>query len=240
MKKSNYLVILFAIFILGGIFLNIKPEFKSVSMIRHTIKLNHFSVIVAQPGSKIVLQEQFSGGEFPTFTYFSEEGEQFKSPSFGVRNDTLFVFPSSSEKDYSNDSFYCPGIKSIVGLERSNIRLGHFQIDSLVIKLRYAKLSGDLDLSYKKPRMLTIDADSSKIVFRNYMYNYNQINIRLNRSHLSMLVARKDTGLITGSLKNYSRLSIDEGRPRVHVITDETSFNFLAGTSIASAQFPKF
>jgi hypothetical protein len=132
------------------------------------------------------------------------------------------------------------GVKSIVGMEKSKIGVGHFQIDSLNLKLRYAKLSGDLDLSNKKARIITIDADSSKIEFRNYMYNFDQINIRLNRSYLTMLVGRKDTGIITGSLKNYSRLSIETGRPRGQETTDETSFNFLAGTSIASAQFPKF
>jgi hypothetical protein len=132
------------------------------------------------------------------------------------------------------------GVKSIVGMEKSKIGVGHFQIDLLNLKLRYAKLSGDLDLNNKKARIITIDADSSKIEFRNYMYNFDQINIRLNRSYLTMLVGRKDTGIITGSLKNYSRLSIETGRPRGQVTTDETSFNFLAGTSIASAQFPKF
>ena len=245
MKKSNYLVILFAIVILGGNSLFKKPESNVVPMKKHTKKLANISVIVAQSGSKVVLQEQFSGGQFSTFTYFLEEGEQAKIPSFGVRNDTLFVFASSSEKEYRNDSFFCTGIKSIVGMERSIIRLGHFRFDSLHIKLRYAQLSGDMDLSNKKPRMLTLDADSSNIKLENYMYYIDQIRLRLNRSHLEIRLSPADSVLITGSLKNYSRLSIGGKRQKLKISKDETSycnlesFNFPTGTSTASAQFPK-
>jgi hypothetical protein len=238
MKKSNYLIILFAIVILGGNSLFKKPELKYPPTIWHYKKLDHFSVVIAQPGCSIYMVTQQPDIKYPTFDYYLEENELPKSLPFGVRNDTLFVFAQSGKRQ--SGRYSCMGVKSIVGMEKSVISVGHFQIDSLNIKLKYAKLSGDLDLSNKKPRTITIDADSSKIVFHNYMYYFDQINIRLNRSHLTMLVARKDTGLITGSLKNYSRLSIGEGRPRVHVMTDETSFNFLAGTSIASAQFPKF
>jgi hypothetical protein len=238
MKKSNYLIILFAIVILGGNTMFRKPEFSSPPSVNHHKKLDHFSVVVAQPGSRVSMVTQQPDIEYPTFDYHLGVNELPKSLAFGVRNDTLFVFGHSSERQ--SGEFSCLGVKSIVGMEKSVINVERFQIDSLDLKLNYAKLSGNLDLSDKKSRVINIDADSSKIEFRNFMYYYDQINIRLNRSHLSMLVARKDTGLITGSLKNYSRLSIDGGRPKVHVITDETSFNFLAGTSIASAQFPKF
>ena len=238
MKKSNYLIILFAIFILGGNTLFRKPEFSALPAIWHHKKMDHYSVVIAQPGSSIYMVTQQPDIQYPTFDYYHGENELHKSLPFGVRNDTLFVFAQSDERQ--SGRYSCIGVKSIVGMKKSVISIGYFQIDSLNIKLKYAKLSGDLDLSNKKPRTITINADSSKIEFRNYMYYYDQINIRLNRSHLSMMVARKDTGLITGSLKNYSRLSIDGGRPTVHVTKDETSFNFLAGTSIASTQFPKF
>jgi hypothetical protein len=238
MKKSNYLVILFAIVIVSGNALFQKPILKYPSAIWHHKKMDHFSVVVAQPGSRVSMVTQQPDILYPTFDYYHEVNELPKALPFGVRNDTLFVFSQSDERQ--SGRFSCIGVKSIVGLKKSRITVGHLQIDSLNIKLRYARLAGDLDLSDKKPRTITIDADSSKIEFHNYMYYYEQINIRLNRSHLSMLVARKDTGLIAGSLKNYSRLSIDAGWPTVHVMTDETSFNFLNGTSIASTQFPKF
>ncbi len=238
MKTSSLLVILFAIVILGGNITLRKPELSYPPKVNHHKKLDHFSVVVAQPGSSFIIETQQPEINYPTFDYSLEVDALPKSLPFGVRNDTLFVFRNSGEKQ--SGKFSCIGVKSIIGMQKSSIGMGHLKIDSLKIKLNYAKLSGDLDLSEKKHRTINIDADSSKIVFRNYMYNYDQISIRLNRSYLTMLVARKETGLIIGSLKNYSRLSIDAGKPRGQVTVDETSFNFLAGTSIASAQFPKF
>jgi len=229
MKKSNYLIILFAIVFFPGNSLFKKPELKYIPRINHHKKMDPFSVVVAQPGSSVYMVTQEPEVKYPTFNYSLGENELLKSLPYGVRNDTLFVYGNSDERQ--SGGFSCLRVKSIVGMGKSLISVAHFQIDSLNIKLRYAKLSGDLDLSNKKKsRLITIDADSSKIEFRNYLFDYDQISIRLNRSYLSMLVARKDSGLITGSLKNYSRLSIDAGRPRVHVTTDETSFNFLTGT----------
>jgi len=223
MKKSSYLVILFVILIWGGNSMWKRSSNHPAPLIKHSKKLDPFSVVVAQPGSKVFLQTQWDSTNYPTFSYAQGESDQYRSPSFGVRNDTLFVFSSSGDKEHRNDSFYCTGIKSIVGWEKSHIQLGYFKADTLNLKLSYAKLTGDFDHGTKKSRMLMLGADSSEIEFKS-LVRFDQINIRLNRSHLKILMARYDTCTVTGTMKNYSRLIL-AGKPSVRVKRDDTSFS---------------
>lgn len=229
MKKSSYVLILFVIFIWGGNNLLRKPVTLVDPIIKRTKKLENFSVVVAQPGSKVFLQTQWPAVKYPTFSYSTSEREPYpNSPigsSFGVRNDTLFVFASSSEKEHAGDSFYCRGVKTIVGMEQSDIQLWYLKVDSLNLKLRYSKLSGDFDLSARKPRMLMLEADSSKIDFKNSP-SFNQVNFQLNRSHLKLYVQRLDTCYIKGTLSNYSGLYVT-GQPRMKVTKDATSYSNL-------------
>lgn len=73
--------------------------------------------------------------------------------------------------------------------------------------------------------MLTLEADSSKIVFRS-LIRFKQINVRLIRSHLEIPVARFDSVSIAGTLMDYSRLSIN-GWPSVKLEKDATSYSNL-------------
>jgi len=223
MKKSSYLLILFVVIIWGGNTLLKKSTFNPPPMVKYSKKLDPFSVVVAQPGSKVFLQTQWNSTHYPTLSYTKGESDQYRSPSFGVRNDTLFVFSSSSDAEHRNDSFYCTAIKSIVGQEKSYIQLSYFKADTLNLKLRYAKLNGDFDHGTKKSRILTLEADSSVIEFKS-MVRFNQIIARLNRSHLKILMARFDTCTVAGTMKNYSRLILT-GKPSVKVKMDETSFS---------------
>jgi hypothetical protein len=225
MKKSSFILVLFIIVMVWGRFLLVKPEPAVSPMVIRTKKMDNFSVVVAQPGSNVLLQSQWATGNDPKFTYMTNDNELFSTPSYKVQNDTLFIFSSSGDKEHRNDSFYCIGVKSIVGLEKSNINLGYFKSDTLHIKLRNARLSGDFDHSTKKPRLLMLEADSSKIVFRS-LIRFKQINVQLNRSHLEIPVARFDSVSITGTLVDYSRLSVD-GRPMGKLAKDATSYSNL-------------
>jgi len=105
------------------------------------------------------------------------EGELFTTPSFGIRNDTLFVFPASGNKEHVNDSFYCTKIKSIVGMEKSDIKVWNQDVDTLKVKLNYANFSGFFNMNpdRKKGTMLVLDADSSMIDMTKLPTNFAQI-----------------------------------------------------------------
>lgn len=223
MKKSSYLLILFVVIIWGGNPLLKKSTSNPAPLVHQTKKIDPFSVVVAQPGSKVLLHTQWSVVQNSTFSFVLDKNELYKSTSFGVRNDTLFVFASSSEKAHRNDRFYCNRIKSIVGLEKSQIQLNYFKADTLKVKLNYAKLSGDFEHGTKKSRMLILVADSSKIEFKS-LVRFDQINLTLNRSHLRVLLGRTDTCTVTGTMKNYSRMILT-GKPFVKVKQDATSFS---------------
>ena len=228
MKSSNLIVILFAVFIWGGTFLFEKPESAAVPVIAKTKKLDHFSVVVAQPGSKVFLQMQISDRQFPTYSHLPVEGDLFNPPSFGVRNDTLFVFAASSNKEHDNDSFSCAEIKSIVGKEKSFIKVWNQKVDTLKVKLNYAQFSGffNIDPDRKKGTMLVFDADSSKIDMTRFPSNFAQIHIRLCRSHLKILAPNNSFYPIYGTMKDYSGLYIT-GDTRVYVDKDATSYSNL-------------
>jgi hypothetical protein len=223
MKKSNYVLILFVVIIWGGNALLKKSISNPPPMVKYSKKLDPFSVVVAQPGSKVFLQTQWNSTHYPTFSYTKGESDQHRSPSFGVRNDTLFVFSSSSDAEHRNDSFYCTAIKSIVGQEKSYIQLSYFKADTLNLKLRHTKLNGDFDHGTKKSRMLTLEADSSAIEFKS-LVRFDQFIVRLNRSHLKILMARFDTSFISGTMQNYSRL-VTGGQVRLKIKKDETSYS---------------
>lgn len=245
MKKSSYIIVLFLIFIWAGNSMFKKSDSTPAPLLKRTIKLDNFSVIVAQPGSKVFVQNQKPSDQYPSFSHTVNESGIYSFDSFGVRNDTLFVFASSSEEEHKNDSFYCNGVKSVIGGEKSEIKLWYYTADTLDLILNHAKLTGQFNQDIKKPRILTLDADASKIDFRNFT-SFNQMNLRLDRSHFNILSSGGDLILISGSMKNYSRVNFVGARVKGKVEKDETSyynvdsFNSPVGTSTSSIQSPKF
>jgi hypothetical protein len=245
MKASSAIVVLFFIVIWAGNSLFEKPNLATMSLSKYNKKLDHFSVIVAQPGSKVFVQNQRPSDQYPSFSHTVSESGLYSFNSFGIRNDTLFVFANSSEEEHKNDSFYCNGVKSVIGEEKSEIKLWYFTADTLNLELYHAKLSGQFNQDIKKPRLLTLVADASKIDFKNFT-SFNQMNLNLNRSHFNISQYSNDLILISGSMKNYSRLNFVGARAKGKVEKDETSyynvdsFNTSTGTSTSLIQSPKF
>jgi hypothetical protein len=231
MKASNLIIILFAVIFWGGTLLLEKPKSAPIPVIAKTKKMDQFSVVVAQPGSQVFLQMQFSDNKFPTYSHVSHvpgNGELSTSPSFGVRNDTLFVFATSGKKEHENDSFYCTKIKSIVGMEKSVIKVWDIKVDTLKVKLSYANFSGFVSINPDRKRgtMLVLDADSSTIDMTRSPSNFAQIHIRLCRSHLKILGPTNSFCPIYGTMKDYSGLYITGGAV-VYAKKDATSYSNL-------------
>ncbi len=223
MKKSSYLVILFSVVVICGTFL--PKMFKSplVPLVTFTKKLDNFSVIVAQPSSYVYVMTQLGDVKNPSYSYTKFENELNIAPTFGVRNDTLFVFPASGKEHRLIGNFNCTHIKSVIGMERSVIHLNYLQIDTLEIKLSHAKFYGNFDITRDKFKILNLNADSSKIDLSNSFY-LGHINMHLSRSHLNFSVPRKNSCSVNGTLENYSRLFIENGIPQLKINKDETSY----------------
>ncbi len=225
MKKSNFLVFLFAIVLLSGPFILKKPTYRlsasGSNKVFSTQKVDHFSVIVAQPGSKVSVRAPYPVVEYPTFSS-SRDKRFYLPPSYVIRGDTLFVSACSNESEYSGDTFFCKRIRSIVGMGKSDIHLSYLLADTLNIKLNYSKLFADFDTRNKFLKQINIRADSSKIDMR--AVAFEDINLQLNRSHLKLETSFVKSK-VQGTLKNYSGLYITGRPPKVAIFKDETSYS---------------
>jgi hypothetical protein len=112
-----------------------------------------------------------------------------------------------------------------VGSEKSEIRLDYFLADTLKVKLRYAQLIGSFDPTKNKLVMLDVEAYNSKIdISRSNPVYFDQIKVKLNRSHLKLTVPRKNSSNLSGTLTNYSGLYVT-GQLQVKVEKDDTSYS---------------
>lgn len=224
MKKSNLVIFLFAIVFFSGSFILKKPTYRLSASVGNRVfstqKVDHFSVIVAQPGSRVTVRAPYPVVEYPSYSS-SRDRRFFLPPSFVIRDDTLFLFACSIGIEYSGDTFYCKRIRSIVGMEKSDIHLSYLQADTLNIKLNHSKLFADFDTRNKFLKQINIQADSSKIDLR--AVAFEDVNLLINRSHLKLETSFVKSK-VKGTLKNYSGLYI-VGRPEVETFKDETSFS---------------
>jgi len=224
MKTSSYPILLFTLIIISGSFFLEKPKNVLSTSDNNKVftknKVDHFSVIVAQPNSKIFIQAPYPVVEYPTFSSRRDK-RYFVPPSYVIRNDTLFVFACSSKNEYIGDIFYCNRIRSIIGMEKSDLHVSYLQADTLSIKLCYSKLFIDFDTRNKFLKQLNIKADSSRIDLR--AVAFEDINLQMYRSHLKLETSFVKSK-VKGTLRNYSRLYVS-GRPEIAISKDETSYS---------------
>lgn len=228
MKTSNFIAILFVLFILGGSFILEKPKDllrTSVSIkVGASNQVEHFSVIVAQPNSKIRISAPYPVLDYPTFSSFRDQ-RFYLPPAYDIRNDTLFVFSCSSKNGYEGDAFHCKRVRSIVGMEKSDIWLSYIQADTLNLKLNHSKLFADFDTRNKFLKQLNICADSSRIDLR--AVAFENVILQINRSHLKLETSFIKSK-VQGTLRNYSGLYIISSRNQeVLILKDSTSYSNL-------------
>jgi hypothetical protein len=224
MKTSDYPILLLALVIIYGSFILEKPKnvlsISNSEKVFMTTKVDHFSVIVAQPNSKIFIQAPYPVVDYPTFRS-GRDKRYYLPPSYIIRNDTLFVFACSSKIEYTGDIFYCNRIRSIIGMAKSDLHVSYLQADTLSIKLCYSKLFIDFDTRNKFLKQLNIKADSSRIDLR--AVAFEDINLQMYRSHLKLETSFVKSK-VKGTLRNFSRLYIS-GRPDIAISKDETSYS---------------
>lgn len=211
MKTSNILFISFLIFMFGGIiFLCVGSKYYVEEILSVSAnKIAPFSVIVAEPGSYLVLK---NSKEFSVSQSYKKDIVPDFAP-FEVRNDTLYMSAVESRvegKWFVVPEVYCKNVKSIIAKEKSNVNLKNYQIDSLSVNLDKSYFHWD----YNKPAYLKINAKNSQL---NLNGDYiEKINLQFDKTTL-YIESKKATKEISGSLINDSefqgnidgKLSID-------------------------------
>jgi hypothetical protein len=225
MKTSNFIAILFVLVILGGSFILEKPKNLLRTSVSNKVadskQVDHFSVIVAQPGSKVRIMAPYPLVEYPTFSSFRDK-RFYLPPSYAIRNDTLLVFPCSGKDEYEGDYFHCKRIRSIVGMKKSDIWLSYLQADTLNIKLNYSNLFANFDTRNKFLKQINILADSSRIDLR--AVAFENVNLQISRSHLRLETSFVKSK-VQGTLRNYSGLNIIGLNADVVVLKDSTCYS---------------
>lgn len=202
MKISNIILISFLTFLFGGItllFIGSKYyngiDNKADFAIQEK-KTAPFSVIVAEPGTYLVLQ---NGKEFSISQSYKKETKPDFAP-FVVRNDTLFISAVKSKiqgKWFTIPEVYCKNVKSIVAKEKTNVSLRNYQVDSLSINLDKSDFSWD----FNKPAFVNIEAKNSNLHFDGD--NIEKMNLKLDKTKF-YLNSQKGAKMLSGSLANDS------------------------------------
>lgn len=236
MKTSNYIIIAFFVFLFGGIFVlfvaakmhqrdnNGGPwlsEEKKLIWLSEEKKLESFSVVVAEPQAYFQLRI----GENPRIRSSYQKPDTCNFPPFGIRNDTLFVFPypDGEKKLVIQDVIFVKGIKSIIAKEKSYLNLQEFWADSLIIKLKHAQLDAFFDKTKNRISKFSIQAEESKMKLANA--NIERVDIQISQSIIQAL--DNSIGSLSGTLNNHSNIQV-RVMEKVNVEVDSTSnYNIL-------------
>jgi hypothetical protein len=220
MKTSNYIIIAFFVFLFGGVFVlflssKIHQGDSDSGVYSEEKKLEPFSVVVAEPGAEFHLRN----AEYPRMRSFYQKPDTCGFLEYGIRNDTLFVFAISGNKQPRlPHEIYARNLKSIVAKENSYISLQEFQADTLIVNLNNAVLDAFFDQTKNHASSLSIQAISSKINLTRI--NVDNLNIQLNETTLNAW--NNSIVGISGSLTDHSSLSVD-AMNKINVEVDSTS-----------------
>lgn len=221
MKTSNYITIAYFIFLFGGIltlFIAAKNNPESNLGQKYLVNekpLDSFSVVIAEPGSKIRLRP----GETPKMSLYYPEGDSCNLPPFSVRNDTLFVFANSDGSKNHEVSVYCKNIKSIQEKGQAIVWVEkNFQADSLLVKLENAEFSHFSDRNSPERINLTLIASHSQINIGET--NFDHLDIQLSESNMN--VWNNSINNLTGSITNNSNLNLVRFK-KISLEADESS-----------------
>ena len=190
------------IFLFSGIialYVGSKYYNENLELLIQDKKTASFSVVVAEPGSVLVIKD---GKEFSVSQSY-KKGSTPEFASFEVRNDTLYMSAVKSKIDgkwFIVPEVYCKNVKSIIAKEKTNIKLKNYQTDSLYIKL----YKSDFFWTLNKTNFVSIDAKDS------YLHldegSIKKMNIDLDKT-IIWLESKNKTKEIFGRINNNSGIN---------------------------------
>ena len=220
MKASKFISISYLIFLFGGIFvlfLAAKIHSNHENAVNWTWQekaLKSFSVVEAGPGAEFTLKD----AQNPRIGLSFQKGDTCLFPSYGIRNDTLFVYSYSGKVKPKTLTVFGSGIKTIVGKEYSTIRLEQFRDDTLVVKLDKAKFQYFPNNANLNRFSMTILASKSNINIGAANFNTLEVNLKV-----SQLTGRTmSVHSLSGVLNDHSSLVMGHTN-KIRLDADSTS-----------------
>ncbi len=220
MKTSKFISISYLIFLFGGIFvlfLAAKIHSNHEDAINWTWQekaLKSFSIVVAGPGAEFTLKD----AQYPRIGLSFQKGDTCLFPSYGIRNDTLFVYSYSGKVKPKVLTIFCSGIKTIVGKENSTILMEQFRDDSLVVKLEKAKFRYFPNNANLNRFSMILLASQSNINIG--AANFNMLEVNLKQSQLTGRTMSVHS--LSGVLNDHSSLVMGHTN-KIRLDADSTS-----------------
>ena len=188
-------------------------------------KLPYFSIIVAEKGANIRLRKHKTN---TILANVSEKDKGKKLPKYTISNDTLYIYKNDYE---SKTNINFTTLKGIIGKEGSDIHIGHFNTDSLFIRLHKSKVRGWLiknsidfiDLKAYNKSEFRYSLNSSTI--KNFNVKVNNSNVYYN----TVINYESDTTIVSKlynlktTLKNDSYMRANTLIDRLDLVRDTTS-----------------
>ncbi|HEY3370907.1 MAG TPA: hypothetical protein VGK10_08675 [Prolixibacteraceae bacterium] len=227
MKTSNYILIAFFTFLFGGIFALFIAAKTNSNFNENTIldrieqPLGSFSVVVAKAGAKIELTK----GTASKIMKVKPKDKASKFPEFIVRNDTLFVSAIAIQDDYPTSQITYQKINAVLGEINSQINLDQFVTDTFNITMRAGKLYYFPQNPTLVKSILNIQASQGA----NIQINTFKIrNLNLSADGNSVIdIQNTIIDQLSGTLKNWSRLTNYAGVSRLNLEVDSTSTYYI-------------
>ncbi|WP_139958528.1 hypothetical protein [Flavicella sediminum] len=224
MKKSNYIIIAFAVFFFGLITTmyvdaanNGENNFKkNNTLVSSDQNLDNFSVIVAHKNTKIVLLSH--NQNLLTESYYQHKDSTDSSMKafqkkcdYRVQNDTLYIDRTYKAKV----TIKTTTVKTILARESSNMNFKKVESDSLTLYLTNAKVNySNLTLNHLK----VTATENSNINLGNSKIKSIQIN--LDQSKINSY--RSNSNSVLAVLKNKSNLTVSKPN-NLHIESDRSS-----------------
>lgn len=223
MKKSNYIVIAFAVFFFGLITTMyvdaknaVKENLKQNELILSNQNLDNFSVVVAHKKTKITLTSNTNNKIVESY-YKHRDSTESSIPEFNkkcdyeIRNDTLFI-----KKTYkAKVTIKVNSLKSIITNGKNRISLRKFKMDTLSLNCADTHLDySGLTLEHFKIKA----TNNSKIYLNNS--KINSFDIDLNNSKITSYSSKSTK--TNAILKNNSNLTIQKANI-LNINSDKTS-----------------
>ena len=228
MKTSNIIISSFLIFLFGGIILlyigskYYKTYDDPSNYLSEEKPLPSFSVVVAGSGAIFNLITEKENKINQTYL----KGTVPNIASYAVRNDTLFITSKEPKKGEVKNTknlteVFCIGVKSIVGMENSDVRLLGLQADTLNITTKQSRLEWR---GFEKVTFLSVEGQDSDIYLDGK--KLDKIDVKLDKTLLN-IDAKENVKSISGKLKNTSTFDCPSSI-KVNLEADKSSKIYLA------------
>ncbi|NMH89721.1 hypothetical protein [Flavivirga algicola] len=219
MKTSRYIQIALLIFVMSTtviLFANAKESLKKKDSFYQSMKLDNFSVVVAEENSNFLIGSNSAN----TVLGVSAPGRPYKFNEIRISNDTLFI--KEVKKSTDKLIIYGNSIKKIIGKANSNIHLNQLFNDSIFFELSASKLSG----VFKADSINTVSimaTNHSDIRLKSLVYKLPEDKKSDTRYKYP---EKQHVENLKVSLKNHSKISMRMKKPKRLIVELDSTSNY--------------